>query len=169
MSIPLWPQCIHLLMLLPAGKRAVFQSSNHLKLVSWTWRWVHCTQLASTVTRSKSYGAPLGCGGPRGSHHGCAADKSAATMLSCQYGPKSLRDVSSTLLSLCPEDLKPFWRQKGVQPGTSQVYQIKWTVSVYWRQVEVGLAHQHQHLFFLQWRAKVKGEVIVLFDCWNQG
>ncbi len=55
------------------------QSSNHLRLVSWTWKWVHFTQMASTVTRSQSNRAPLGCGGTRDSHHGCAADKSAAT------------------------------------------------------------------------------------------
>ncbi len=28
--------------------------SNHLRLVSWTWQWVHFTQMASTVTRSQS-------------------------------------------------------------------------------------------------------------------
>ncbi len=52
-------------------------------------------------------------------------------MLSCQYGPKSLRNVSNTLLNLCHEELRQFWRQKGVQPGTSKVYLIKWPVSVY--------------------------------------
>ncbi len=55
------------------------QNSNHLRLVSWTWQWVHFTQMASTVTRSQSNRAPLGCGGTGDSHHGCAADKSAAT------------------------------------------------------------------------------------------
>ncbi len=55
------------------------QSSNHLRLVSWTWQWVHFTQMASTVTRSQSNRAPLGCGGTGDSHHGWAADKSAAT------------------------------------------------------------------------------------------
>ncbi len=79
MSIPLWLQCTHLLMLLPEGKCTMSQSSNHLRLVSWTWQWVHFTQMASTVTRSQSNRAPLGCGGTRDSHHGCAADKSAAT------------------------------------------------------------------------------------------
>lgn len=39
---------------LPAGQRTMSQSSDHLKLVSWTWHWVHCTQMASTVTRSHS-------------------------------------------------------------------------------------------------------------------
>ncbi len=50
-------------------------------------------------------------------------------MLSCQYGPKSLRNVSNTLLSLCHEELRQFWRQKGVQPGTSKVYLITCPVS----------------------------------------
>ncbi len=56
------------------------QSSNHLRLVSWTWQWVNFTQMASTVTRSQSNRAPLGCGGTGDSHNGCAADKSAATV-----------------------------------------------------------------------------------------
>ncbi len=38
----------------------------------------HFTQMASTVTRSQSNTAPLGCGGMGDSHYGCAADKSAA-------------------------------------------------------------------------------------------
>ncbi len=52
-------------------------------------------------------------------------------MLSCQYGPKSLRNVSYTLLNLCHKEYRQFWRQKWVQPGTSKVYLIKWPVSVY--------------------------------------
>ncbi len=56
------------------------QSSNHLRLVSWTWQCVHFTQMASTVTRSQSNRAPLGCGGTGDSHRGCAAEKSAATV-----------------------------------------------------------------------------------------
>ncbi len=35
--------------------------------------------MTSTVTKSQSNRAPLGCGGAGDSHHGCAADKSAAT------------------------------------------------------------------------------------------
>ncbi len=38
---------------LPAGYCTISQSSNHLRLVSWTWQWVHFTQMASTVTRSQ--------------------------------------------------------------------------------------------------------------------
>ncbi len=35
--------------------------------------------MTSTVTRSQSNRAHLGCGGMGNLHHGCAADKSAAT------------------------------------------------------------------------------------------
>ncbi len=37
--------------------------------------------------------------------------------------------IYQTLLNLCHEELTQFWRQKGVQPGTSKVYLIKWPVS----------------------------------------
>jgi len=42
---------------------------------------------------------------------------SNCVMLSCQYGPKSLRNVFNTLLNLCLEELRQFWKQKGVQPN----------------------------------------------------
>ncbi len=58
---------------------------------------------------------------------------SNCVMRSCQYGPKSLRNVSNILLNLCHEELGQFWRQRGVQPGNSKVYLIKWPVSVFWR------------------------------------
>ncbi len=41
------------------------------------------------------------------------------------------RNVSNTLLNLCHEELRQFWRQKEVQSGTSKVYLIKWPVSIY--------------------------------------
>ncbi len=56
---------------------------------------------------------------------------SNCVMLSRQYESKYLRNVSNTLLNLRHEELRQFWRQKGVQPGTSKVYLIKWPVSVY--------------------------------------
>ncbi len=37
-------------------------------------------------------------------------------MLSWQYEPKSLRNVSNTLLNLCHEELRQFWRKKGSNP-----------------------------------------------------
>ncbi len=67
--------------LLPAGLCTMSESSNHVRLVYWTWQWVHFTQIASTVTRSQSNRAPFGCGGTGDLHHGCAAVKSAASAL----------------------------------------------------------------------------------------
>ncbi len=75
---PFMTTVYHLLMYFQQDN-APSQSSDHLRLVSWTWRWVHFTQMSSTVTRSQSNRAPLGCGGTGDSHHGCADDKSAAT------------------------------------------------------------------------------------------
>ncbi len=43
---------------------------------------------------------------------------SNCVMLSCQYGLKSLRNFSNTLLNLCHEELRQFKMQKEVQPGT---------------------------------------------------
>ncbi len=107
------------------------QSSNHLRLVSWTWQWVHFTQMSSTVTRSQSNRAPLGCDGTRDSHHGCADDKSAATAWCYHVNMnQNLWGMFNTLLNLCHEELRQFWRQTGVQPGTSKVHLIKWPVSV---------------------------------------
>ncbi len=40
------------------------------------------------------------------------------------------RNVYNTLLNICHEELRQFWRQRGVQPGTSKVCLIKWPVSV---------------------------------------
>ncbi len=102
-----------------------------MRLVSWTWQCVHFTQMASTVTRSQSNRAPLGFGGTEDSYHGWVADKST-TSAWCYHvnnGPQSLRNVSNTLLNLCHEELRQFWRQKAVQPGTSKVYLIKWPMS----------------------------------------
>ncbi len=97
------------------------QSSNHLRLVSWTWQWVLFTQIASTVTRSQSNRAPLGCGGTGDSHHGCADDKSAATVWCYHVNmDQNLEGMfPKPCWIYCHEELRQFWRQKGVQPGTS--------------------------------------------------
>ncbi len=57
---------------------------------------------------------------------------SNCVMLACQYGPKSQRNVSNTLLNLYHEELRQFWRQNGSNIGTSNVSLIKWPpVNVY--------------------------------------
>ncbi len=132
------------------------QSSNPLRLVSWTWQWVHFTQMASTVTRSQSNRAHLGCGGTGDLLASWMCSQqicSNCVMLPCQYGPKSLRNVSNTLMNLCHEELRQFWRQKWVQPGTSKVYLIKWPVSVYMHksgmQSSICALTMGKHLFFV--------------------
>ncbi len=78
------------------------QSSNHLRLVSWTWQWVHFTQMASTVTKSQSNRAPLGCGGTGDLHHGCVADKSTATVWCYHVNmDQHLWGMFSTPCSIC--------------------------------------------------------------------
>ncbi len=86
---------------------------------------VHFTQMASTITRSQSNRAPLGCGGTGDLHHVYVADKSAATAW-CYHV-----NMDQNLWEMFPKELRQFWRQKVVQPGTSKLYLIKWPVSVY--------------------------------------
>ncbi len=63
-----------------------FQQDNapcHKAQITSDWFLEHdneFTLLVSTVTRSQSSRAPLGCGGKGDSHHGWAAHKSAATV-----------------------------------------------------------------------------------------
>ena len=104
------------------------QSSYHLKLVSWTWQWVHCTPMASTVTRSQSNRAALGCGGTGVTHHRCAADKSAATIMS--IWTKISEECFQHLVESMPRRIKAVLKAKGVQPFTSKVYLIMWPGSV---------------------------------------
>lgn len=68
---------------------------------------VSSAQMATTVTKSNS---PQVC--------------SNGVMLSCQH--QNLRNVSSSLLNLCHNELK-VWRQKVVQP-TSKLYLIEWLI-----------------------------------------
>lgn len=73
------------------------QCLNHLRLVSSTWQRVHCTALASTVPRSQSSRAPLGCGVTRDLHP-------ANVQQLCDALPsiwtKSLMNISNNLLNL---------------------------------------------------------------------
>ncbi len=75
---------------------------------------------------------------------------SNCVLVSCQCGPKSLRNVSNTLLNLYHEELRQFWRQKGVQPGTSKVYLIKWPVSVYCNKESITAIQVSRYHLLLQ-------------------
>ncbi len=100
------------------------QSSNHLRLVSWTWQWVHFTQTASTVTKSQSNRAPLGCGEreihimdvqPTNLQQLCDAIMSIWTKIS--------EECLQHLVESMPRRIKTVLKTKEVQPGTSKLYQ----------------------------------------------
>jgi len=52
----------HVPILMATSSRLMHHITNHFKLVSWTWQWVHCTKMAPTVNRSQTNRASLGCG-----------------------------------------------------------------------------------------------------------
>ncbi len=90
------------------------QRSNHLWLVYWTWQWVHFTQMASTVTRSQSNRANLGCDGTGYSHHGCAVDKSAATAWCYHVNmDQNLWGMFQHLVESMPRRIKAVLKEKG--------------------------------------------------------
>ncbi len=67
--------------------------------------------MASTVTRSQSNSAPLVCPLDVVEREIRIMDvqptnlQQLCVMLSCQYGPKSMRNVSNTLFNLCHKEL----------------------------------------------------------------
>lgn len=65
MWITLWPQSTHLLTAVSSSIMCLWQRSGHLKLASWKWELVHCTQMGTTVTRSQASKAPEVCDGPQ--------------------------------------------------------------------------------------------------------
>ncbi len=104
------------------------QSSNHLRLVSWTWQWVHFTQMASTVTRSQYNRAPLGCGGTGDSHHGCTAQNlqqlcDAIVLIWTKISEECFQHLVESM----PRRIKAVLK---VQPSISKVCLVKWPVSV---------------------------------------
>lgn len=68
------------------------------------------------------------------------------SMLSFQYGPKTLRNASSTLLTLCHEE----WTDSGRCPSTSKVYLVKCPLNVWsWWQLNRFTINQQALLFFI--------------------
>ncbi len=96
------------------------QSSSNLRLVSWTWQWVHFTQMASTVTRSQSNRAPLGCGEIR------IMDVQPTNLQQLRDAIMSIwtkisGDCFRHLVESISQRIKAVLKAKGVQPGTSKV------------------------------------------------
>lgn len=88
-----WPECSHPFMHVSTGS----------SMISHSWHGLHST-------RSQSNRALLGFG----------EIQSWKISMWC-YGTKSIRIVSSAVLSLFYVELREFWKQKGLQPGTSKV------------------------------------------------
>ncbi len=75
-------------------------------------------------------------------------------MLEWQYGPKSLRNVSNTLLNLCHKELRQFWRQNGVQP----ILYIYIYIYIY--------THVHTHnILYIQWPQKTLKQHLEMYEC----
>ncbi len=87
--------------------------------------------MTSTVTRSQSNRASLGCGGTRDSHHGCADDKSAAGDAIMTIWTKISEECFQHLVKSVPRRIKAVLKTKGGPTRYEQVYLIKWPVSVY--------------------------------------
>ncbi len=119
---PFMTTVYHLLMYFQQDN-APSQSSNHLRLVSWTWQWVHFTQMASTVTRSQSI-EHLWDVVEREIHIMDVQTTNLQQLCDAimTIWPTSLRNVSNTLLNLRHEELRQFWRQKGSNPVLASVH-----------------------------------------------
>ncbi len=119
--------------------------------------------MASTVTRSQSNRAPLWCGGTRDSHHGRTADKSAATAW-CYHV-----NMNQNLWGMFPT---PCWiydmnnysssEGKSVQPGTSNVYLIKWPVCVYLGLVIIIIIYFLKEINTFLQQEHIKSKLIVM-------
>ncbi len=126
MSIPSWLQCTHLLMYFqqdnaPCHKAQIIsdwflEHNNEFTLLKWP---PHSPDLNPIEHLWDVVEREI---------HGCAADKSAATVWF--YHVNMDQNLIKTLLNLSHEEIRQFWRQKGVQSDTSKVYLIKWAVNV---------------------------------------
>ncbi len=132
MSIPLWLQCTHLLM--------YFQQDNapcHKAQIISDWFLEHDNEF--TLLKWPPQSPDLNpiehlwdCGGTRDSHHGCADDKSAATVWWYHVNMDQIsEECFQHLVESMQLIIKAVLKAKRVQPGTSKVYLIKWPVSVY--------------------------------------
>ncbi len=133
MSIPLWLQCTYLLMVTSSRimDHVTKLKSSQTSFLNMTMSSLYSNGLHSHQISIQKSTFGMWWNGRLTSWMCSRQICSNCVMLSCQYGPKSLRNVSNTLLNLYHEELRHFWRQRGVQTGISKVYLIKWQVSVY--------------------------------------
>ncbi len=118
------------------------------KLKSSQTGFFHFTQMASTVTRSQSNRAPLGCGGTGDSHHGCAAENLQQLCDAIMsIWTKISEECLQHLVESMPRRIKAVLKAKGVQPGTSKVYLKKLPVSVCVCMYACIYIYTHTHCF----------------------
>ncbi len=131
MAIPLWLQCTHLLMATSSRimHHVTKPKSSQSGFLNMTMSSLYSNGLHSHQISIQESTFGMWWNGRFASWMYSWQICSKCVMPSFQYGSKSLRNVSNTLLNLCHEELRQFWRQKGIQPGTSKVYLIKWPVS----------------------------------------
>ncbi len=123
MPIPLWLQCSHLLV---ATSSRIMHHVTKLKssqtgFLNMTMSSLYSNGLHNHQISIQESTFGMWWNGRFASWMCSRQICSNCVMLSCQYWPKSLRNVSNTLLNLCHEELWQFWRQKEVQPSTSNV------------------------------------------------
>ncbi len=87
--------------------------------------------MASTVTRSQSNRAPLGCGGTGDSHNDVQPTNLQQLLDAIMLiWTKISEECFQHLFESMPQRVKAVLKAKGVQPGTSKVHLIKWPVRV---------------------------------------
>lgn len=94
------------------------------------WNITMSSPVASTVTRSLSNRALLGCDRTGDSHYRSKICRNSA-VVSCQYRAKSLRNVSNTLIKVFHKEFRQFCWLNWIQPFIGTLYLMKWPLSEY--------------------------------------
>ncbi len=131
MSIPLWLQCTHLLM--ASSSRIMYHvtklNSSQTGFLNTEMSLLYSNGLHSHQISIQLSTFRMWWNGRFASWMCSRQICRNCVMHHINIDQKSL-NVSNTLLNLCQEKLKAVLKVKGVHPGTSKVYPIKWPVSV---------------------------------------
>ncbi len=131
MSIPLWLQCT----IFWCTSSRIMNHVTKIKSSQTGFLNMTMSSLYSNGLHSHQISinrAALGCGGTGDSHHGCTADKSAATVWCYKVNMTNIsEECFQHLVESMPRRIKAVLKAKGVQPDTSKVFLIKWPVYIY--------------------------------------
>ncbi|KAF7652374.1 hypothetical protein LDENG_00097700 [Lucifuga dentata] len=110
MSIPLRPQCTHLLMATSSRitRHVTKLKTSQIGFLNMTMSSLYSNGLHSHQISIQYSTFGMWWNGRFVSWMCSRQICSNCVMPSCQYGPKSLRNVSSTLLNLCHQELRQF-------------------------------------------------------------